>query len=92
MASGSAWARSWGDAWGNSWGVVADHTLVDTDILQRPVNVVLAGMQPIKDRYREWDVRAPNLRTETKGTASSTRRLKGGRPSFTTKTGPKGYD
>lgn len=69
------------------------HLLVtDLDRIQLPVNCVLAGDVPFKDRWREWDV--PAARTKEKVMASSTpaRRLKGPGPSFTTRTSSRGYD
>jgi hypothetical protein len=65
--------------------------ITSTDLLQKPVNCVLAGEQSIKDRYREWDVPAAG-RTERTAVSRSAVKSFGGKPSFTTKTGPRGYD
>lgn len=65
--------------------------VTDTDILQLPVDCVLAGEQTIKDRYREWDVPAAK-RTERMTVSRSGVRSLGGGTGFTTKTGPRGYD
>lgn len=85
-----AWGVSWGSAWGQSWLIRADLTITDTDILQKPVDYVLAGAQPIKDRYREWDIPAYR-KTETGSTKrSGVRNIGGTVPSFkstTSKTG-----
>lgn len=67
-------------------------TVTDTDILQKPVNVVMAGDVPIKDRWREFDIRPLDLKTKPVATGSPTRRLRGDKPSFTVKTDKKGYD
>lgn len=72
-------------------GVATVVTATDREI-QLPVNVVLAGMVPIKDRWREYDVRPPGFRTREVSSATPTRRLKGGAPTFTTRTDRKGYD
>lgn len=66
--------------------------ITDTDILQKPVDVVLAGQQRITDRYREFDLRAPNRRQRVTVSTRGMRRLNGGTPSFTVKTGKRGYD
>jgi hypothetical protein len=66
--------------------------ITDTDILQKPVNVVMAGDVPIKDRWREFDIRPLDLKSKPVATGSPTRRLRGDKPSFTVKTDKKGYD
>lgn len=66
--------------------------VIDLDVLQLPVNCVMAGNQPFKDRYREWTVCPPNRRTRANAKRSEVCRLKGDKPSFTVKTGKRGYD
>ena len=62
----------------------------DTDILQKPVNVVLHGTQPVKDRYREFELRQPNIRITPVVTRGGVRNLGNTRPeSFTVKKGGK---
>lgn len=73
-------------------GVLSPVFITDTDALQRPVNAIMAGNVPIKAGGRGWDIRPPNLRTRTVMTGTGTRRLTGGKPSFTTKTDKRGYD
>ena len=67
-------------------------TITDTEVLKLPVNCVLAGQQPIKDRYREWDV--PTARRTEKGSMMRSRRglIGGEKPSFTTRTDHRGYN
>jgi hypothetical protein len=67
-------------------------TITDTDILQKPIDAVLAGQQKIKDRYREYELHAPRLRTRASGTHTGVGRLKGDKPSFKVTTTKKGYD
>ena len=66
--------------------------VTDTNHLQLPVDCVLAGDQPYNDRGREYDIRPMNATEKTWGKHSSVRALGGGRPSFTTTTGKRGYD
>lgn len=64
--------------------------IVDTDILQKPVDYALMGEQVIKDRYRINEVHAPNVRTgDVTVTRSGVKRL-GGKSGFTTRSGPLG--
>ncbi len=70
---------------------VSDHTVTDTDILERPVNVVMAGDVPIKDRWREYDIRPANFKTREVASTSKARRLSGP-GSVTTRTDKRGYD
>jgi hypothetical protein len=72
----------------------ATQEITDTDILQLPVNVVLAGAVPIKDRYREFDIRPLNFRQgKTHMSArGGVRRIGGDGPSFTITTSRKGHD
>lgn len=63
-----------------------------TDILQLPIDYVLAGQQPYKQSGREYEIRPRNLTEKTWGRHSSVRALGGGRPSFTVTTGKRGYD
>lgn len=66
--------------------------IIDTDILQKPIDAVLAGKQPIKDRYREWDIRPMNMRGRTRVTRGGVQNIGGEKPSFTVTTTKKGYD
>lgn len=67
-------------------------TIIDTDILQRPVNVVMAGDVPIKGSGIEYDIRPANFRARVAMSGSSTRRLNGDKAGFTVRTDKKGYD
>lgn len=73
------------------FGFGGTRVITDTDILQKPVNCVLAGEQTIKDRYREWDVPAARRTVRTTMTRSGVRSLGGG-TGFTTRTDKRGYD
>jgi hypothetical protein len=66
--------------------------LTDTDILQLPVDCVLAGQQPFTERGRTFEGGPQRMTRRTLGTHSSVRNLSGARPSFTIKTGSRGYD
>lgn len=66
--------------------------ITDTDILQLPVDAVLAGQQPIIDRYREFDIRPRNERQQVRSRTAGARRLDGDPPSFTTTSNKKGYE
>lgn len=94
MAVGDVWGNSWGDAWNVSWAIVetATQDVIDTDAIQLPVNVVLHGTQPIKDRYREFDIRPMNMKSTGVGGRNPTVRLQGGKPSFTVTSSKKGHD
>jgi hypothetical protein len=72
--------------------VVMEHDITSTDVIHKPVNCVLAGEQPYKERGRTWDI--PPARTTAKpiATGSSVRRMRGPAPTFTTRTGKRGYD
>lgn len=86
-----SWGVSWGSAWGESWRTRATLDITDTDILQKPVDCVLAGQVPYKDKYREWDLKAPNRKETGKVIRSSVRSL-GGKPGYTVRTDKRGYD
>jgi hypothetical protein len=73
------------------WRGVPDLSITDTDILHKPVDYVLAGQQPIKDRYREWNVPQAKRTERTTVTRSGPRRLGGG-TGFTVRTDKRGYD
>lgn len=74
-------------AWQRDFG-----TITDTDALQKPVNVVMAGDVPIKDRWREFDIRPLNIKTTRIASATPGQRLNGPVPSFKTRTDTRGYD
>lgn len=61
-------------------------------VLQDPVDCVLAGDQHYKQSGREYEIRPMNKTEKTWGKHSSVRALSGGRPSFTSTTGKRGYD
>ena len=66
--------------------------ITDTDKLQKPVDYALAGKQLIKDGYREFDIRPMDLINATIASRTQPVRLGGGKPSFTVKTGTRGFD
>lgn len=70
----------------------SQHTVTDTDLLQKPVNCILAGQQDYKFSEREWDVRLPNVKTKATLEGGIARRLSKSPPEFTTTTNNKGYD
>lgn len=61
--------RAWNDTWQNiaTVHIQADTPgdITDTDILQKPINVVMAGDLPIKAYYSQNDVRPMNLKYTT---------------------------
>jgi hypothetical protein len=67
-------------------------TVSDTDVLQLPINCILAGQQHYKHRERTWDIPPHRVTEEVTARGSSTRRLRGEAPTFTTRTGKRGYD
>jgi len=69
-----------------------EQSIIDTDVLQLPVDCVLAGDQPYRDRGREYEIRPMNMTEKTWGKHSRVKALSGGRPSFTSTTGKRGYD
>lgn len=66
--------------------------ITDTDILQKPIDCVLAGQHLIKDRFREAEIRAPMTRLKTVMSAGLRARLRGPVPSFSVTTNKRGYD
>ena len=87
-----AWGVSWGGAWGESWRAAAALDITDTDILQKPIDCVLAGEVPFKDRYREFELRTPNRKANPRVTTGGARKLGGAAPSFRVRTDKRGYD
>lgn len=87
-----AWGASWGTSWAAHWAALRDSTITDTDILRKPVNVVMAGDVPIKGSGVEYDKRPVNFRSRVAASASPARRLSGDKPSFTVRTDKRGYD
>lgn len=65
--------------------------ICDTAALQVPINCILAGQQLFRDRYRSNEITIRRLEQKTQARRSGVDRLKGGRPSFTTRTDSKGY-
>jgi hypothetical protein len=72
--------------------ITATLFIVSTNILQKPINCVLAGHQKFFDRLREYDIRPTKFRSRAAGRRSSVRRLGGEAPSFRVKTDKRGYD
>jgi hypothetical protein len=72
--------------------ILATLFIVSTNILQKPIDCVLAGHQRIFDRLREYDIKPTNFRSTVRGTRSGARRLGGDKPSFRVRTDKKGYD
>lgn len=79
-----------GSYFGPAAGAIA--TITDTDILQKPVNCVLAGQQPYKFSGREYEIRPMNTRSSGHINRTRVARLRGQRPSFTTTSNNRGYD
>lgn len=74
---------------------IGDQTAItSTQTLQLPVNCVLAGSQPIVDRYREWSVPPSKLTATPRRTArrTSVQMIGGNKPSFTVTSSRRGYD
>lgn len=66
--------------------------VTDTTVLQLPINCILAGQQHYKVRGRTWEV-VPYKKTENVAVVGAgVRRIRGDAPSFTVKTGTRGYD
>lgn len=84
------WGGSWGVSWGLSWG--GGPVLTDTDAIQLPVDCYVPGLDPVKDRYREYNIRPMALNSRGSTNRSAVNRVRGGRPSFTTTSSRKGYD
>ncbi len=80
-------------AW-NAGEVALVRVITDTNILQKPVDFVLADQQWqwLKDRFRIFDIRPKREHREIRGRRSELRKLKGPRPSFTVDTNKKGHD
>lgn len=66
--------------------------LTDTTILQKPIDCVLAGQQPYKYRDSEYEIPAYRRTHKTAVSKTGVARLRGGAPSFTSKTSSRGYD
>lgn len=77
---------------GQALGFDVHLIVTDLDVLRRPVNCVLAGSVPIKDRYREYEIPAYKRSEKTTFSSTPARRLKGPPPSSWTKTDNRGYD
>lgn len=67
-------------------------SITDLQVLQLPVDCILAGDQHYKQSGREYEIRPMNMTEKTWGKHSRVRALSGGRPSFTSTTGKRGYD
>jgi hypothetical protein len=66
--------------------------ITDTDLIGLPINCVLMGRQLWRYRERASELWPRNLREKGAMPKSGIGRLKGDKPSFTVKTGTKGYD
>lgn len=66
-------------------------TITDTEVLQLPVDCILAGQQHYKQSGREYEIHPRNQREFSRGSRSRVRALRGGKPSFTTTTNKRGY-
>ena len=67
--------------------------VTDMDVLQLPVNCVLAGQQRIFDRYNEWIINRRRTQMKRVGSHSRAGKIsKGPKPSFSVKTDKRGYD
>lgn len=60
--------------------------------IKLPINCVLADQQFYKTKIDVNDIGPAKITHSTKVSGSQTERLSGNSPSFTTKTGSKGYD
>lgn len=69
----------------------AEQFVTDSADLQKPVDYVLAGVQPIKGHYREWDIPPANRSERVTVRRSQPRMLSGQKPSFTVTTSKRGY-
>ncbi len=66
--------------------------VVSREWLPNVVDYVLAGTQPLKSRTDSAEVNPANQQETVTGKRSKVQKLKGGTPSFTTKTDNRGYD
>lgn len=72
---------------------LGDFPVTDTDVLQKPINCVLAGQQRMFDRVNEWIVNDKRTTLKRVGSHSAVGKLsRGPAPSFTVKTNNRGYD
>lgn len=67
-------------------------SITDTEVIQLPINCVLAGQQPYKFGGREWEIPAYRRSDKTAVTRSGVAKLRGAKPSFTVTTNNRGYD
>lgn len=65
--------------------------ITDTNVLQLPINAVLAGQQDYEVSKREWEVKNPNYKITVTVSSDGVKNL-GGKSSFTVKTDNRGYD
>ncbi len=66
--------------------------ITDTTRIQKPVNCVMMGNQPLKVAMTEIDSRQPQWRTQATVTTEGVKKLSGGPSTFTVKTSKRGYD
>jgi hypothetical protein len=69
-----------------------DTTITDTEVLQLPINCILAGQQQYKQSGREYEIRPLNATEKVTLKRSRVARLKGEKPSFTTRVSHRGYE
>lgn len=71
------------------WGGAGHfHGITDTDILQKPIDCILAGDQHYKERVTEWMIPKPDTKTTVSTSRSGIKKLGGEKPSYTVKSGP----
>ena len=67
-------------------------TVTSTNFVQLPINCVMIGNQIYKRSDKTFEIHLAGVKTTVRGEISETSRLQGDAPSFTVKTGTKGYD
>lgn len=68
------------------------HDITDTTIIQKPTDAILMGQQDYEFTDKTWDVRPMDVKVEVTVTTDGVKNISGVEPTFTTKTGNKGYD
>jgi len=66
--------------------------ITSTHVIQKPVDYVIEWTRKIAPSWSEHDVFPSNLREKAGASKAAVQKLSGDKPSFTTKTGKKGYD
>lgn len=65
--------------------------ITSTIDIQLPIDCVMAGDQPLKERINEYEIRPQNRKYRTSISRSGVSRLDN-KPTFTTHTSKRGYD